>query len=181
MNPKGKKFISLFLALSLMAISCTTMTTQRQKTFESSKERKHGAKLIITKTNGQQIRGELITVKPNSLLLLGITGRDVSVGIADIKVIRVVGKSKALLGAGIGLLIGFGSGALVGGTLPVEGAHRYILPFGLIGVACGVLIGRIIVDLQQKDKTIQIEGMTDSEINEVLEELRKKARIRDYK
>ena len=30
-------------------------------------------------------------------------------------------------------------------------------------------------------QTIQIEGMTDSEIQETLKKLRKKARIRDYK
>jgi len=48
---------------------------------------------------GQQIEGELITVKPNSLLLLDTEGKDVSIDIGDIKVIRIVKKSKALLGA----------------------------------------------------------------------------------
>ena len=176
-----KKFTALFLAFSLMAISCTTMTTQRQKRFESSKEQKRGAKLIITKKNGYQTDGELITVKPNSLLLLSITGRDVSVDIADIKVIRVVKKSKPLLGAGIGVLIGGGGGALVGGTLPVEGAHRHALTFGLIGALGGALIGGIIIDLFSQDKTIHFEGMSDSEIQEALDYLRKKARIRDYR
>ena len=59
-----KKFTALLLIFSLMAISCTTMTTQRQKRFESSKERR-GAKLIITKKDGRQVQGELITVKQN--------------------------------------------------------------------------------------------------------------------
>jgi len=31
------------------------------------------------------------------------------------------------------------------------------------------------------DKTIQIEGMSDSEIREAMDKLRKRARIRDYK
>jgi hypothetical protein len=53
--------------------------------------KKRGAELIIIKTNGQQIRGELITVKKDSLLLLdsGI-GADVSVDIDDIKVIKIM-------------------------------------------------------------------------------------------
>ncbi|GAH85785.1 unnamed protein product [marine sediment metagenome] len=57
-------------------------------------QERRGAKLQITKKNGIQIAGELITVKPNSLLLLNTEGWDVSVGIADIKIIRVMKKSK---------------------------------------------------------------------------------------
>lgn len=117
MNPTGKKFISLFLIFSLMAISCTTITTQRQERFEPSKERKHGAKLIVTKKDGWQMEGELITVKPNSLLLLDAGGKDLSVDIADIKVIRTVKKSKVGKGALTGSLIGGGLGVLAVGII----------------------------------------------------------------
>ena len=181
MNPKGKKFISLFLVFSLMAISCTTMTTQRQKRFESSKEQKHGAKLIITKKDGYETEGELITVKPNSLLLLSITGRDMSVGIADIKVIRVVGKSKALLGAGIGLIVCGGVGILSLHIALIQDPWKYAGTIGVLGAAAGILIGGMAGELLGIDKTIHFEGMTDSEIREALDKLRKKARIRDYK
>jgi len=44
-----------------------------------------------------------------------------------------------------------------------------------------MMIGGIFGGVVGTDKKIRIEGMTDSEINEVLEKLRKKARIRDYK
>ena len=57
MNPTSKKFISLFLIFSLMMLSTNLYAKERR-----------GAKLIVTKKDGQQIRGELITVKPNSLL-----------------------------------------------------------------------------------------------------------------
>ncbi len=184
MKLKSQKLISLFLAFSLMAISCTTMTTQRQKGFESSKERKHGAKLIITKKDGWQIEGELITVKPNSLLLLDTEGKDVSVGIADIKVIRIVKKSKATLGAGIGFLVCGGVGALIAPNLQPWSNGRelgWTLLIGAIGGAGGLLIGGITGALVGKDKTIQIEGMTDLEIRKALDKLHKKARIRDYK
>jgi len=70
----NKKLISLFLIFSLMMLSASLYAKERR-----------GAKLIITKTDGQQIKGELITVKPKSLLLLNTDGKDVSVGIADIK------------------------------------------------------------------------------------------------
>ncbi len=144
-----------------------------------AKERR-GAKLIITKKDGQQTEGELITVKPNSLLLLNTEGKDVSVGIADIKVIRVMKKSKPLLGAGIGLLIGVVPGALIGyrvGWRTSEGA----LWGGVVGGLAGALIGCFIGIYLGKEATIQIGGMSDSEIQEALDKLRKKARIPDYK
>ena len=68
MNPTGKKFLSLFLVFSLMMLSVNLYAKERR-----------GAKLIITKKDGQQIEGELITVKPNSLLLLNTEGKDVPV------------------------------------------------------------------------------------------------------
>ena len=166
---KGKKFIALFLVFSLFALSGSLYAKERR-----------GAELIVTKKNGQLIGGELITVKPNSLLLLDAVGKDVSVDIADIKVIRIMRQSKALLGAGIGLLIGVGPGALIGyrvGWRTSEGA----LYGGVIGGLAAALIGGYIGISLGKEETIQIEGMTDSEIQEALDKLRKKARIRDYK
>ncbi len=160
------------------------MTTQRQKRFESSKERR-GAKLIITKKNGYQTEGELITVKPNSLLLLSITGRDVSVDIKDVKVIRVVKKSKAGLGAGIGSLAGVGgsvlAGVLIGDVTEGMGVLDWAFIVGLPLVPSCALIGAMLGSLLGTDKTILVEGMTGSEIQETLDKLRKKARIRDYK
>ena len=177
-----KKFTALLLIFSLMAISCTTIITQRQKRFESSKERKHGAELDVWKKSGWLVTGELIAVKPNSLLLLNPQGKDVSVDIADIKVIRIVKKSKALLGAGIG----GGAGALatiifVALTPLREEPLEYKFNVAVVGGAYGAILGALLGLVAGKDKTIQIEGMTESEIQETLDKLRKKARIRDYR
>ena len=179
MKPKRNKLVSLFLVFSLLVLSANLYAKERR-----------GAKLQITKKNGIQIAGELITVKPNSLLLLNTEGKDVSIDIADIKVIRIVKKSKALVGATYGAFVGGGIGAIVGtliGTpapiiLSTMGAKESTILDGIffgfiIGTVCGGLIG---VD-EGIDKKIQIEGMTDSEIREALDYLRKKARIRDYK
>ncbi len=192
MNPLSKKFMALFLVFSLMAISCTTMTTQRQKRSESSKEQKRGATLLIKKKDRQLIKGELITVKPNSLLLLDTEGKDVSVDIADIKVIRVMKKSQFWVGALSGFLMGGAFGASLGisyaekekskpGLLAGYMADWAILGYGIGLGAIGALLGGLIGAAVGTDKTIQIEGRPDLEINEVLEKLRKKARIRDYK
>ena len=193
---KGKKFIALFLILSLIEINCATLNRLEEK---REKRKKHGANLIIQKINGQQVRGELITVKPSSLILLNTEGKDVSVDIEEIKVITVVKKSQALLGVGTGLLGGAGSGAAIGASLWVLGLPVMAI-FGeagieswkddfpdllwggvLIGTGIGLLLGASSGAASGIDKTIQIEGISDLEIREALDKLRKKARIRDYK
>ncbi len=167
-----KKFISLFLIFSLVMLSANLYAKERR-----------GAKLIITKKDGWQKEGELITVKPNSLLILDTDGKDVSVDIADIKVIRIRKKSGAgiglLYGGSVGALIGFGvyrkpTGWTIGWDL---GPELTALGFGIVGGLIGLVIGLV----AGTDKITQLEGMTDSEIQETLEYLRKKARIRDYK
>jgi len=197
MNLKANKFIALFLILSLIEINCATLKSLEQK--RESRRKKHGANLIIQKISGQQVRGELITVKPSSLLLLNTEGKDVSVDIEEIKVITVVKKSQALLGVGTGLFVGAGSGAAIGASLWVLGLP-VVAMFGeagieswkddfpdllwggvLIGAGIGLLLGVSSGAALGIDKTIQIEGMSDSEIQEALDKLRKKARIRDYR
>ena len=169
-----KKFISLFLAFSLIMLSANLYAKERR-----------GAKLLITKKDGQQIEGELITVKPNSLLLLDTEGKDVSVGIVDIKVIRIIRKSKILKGASIGLVVGGGGGALL--ALVMNAGHEpYTIQTrafiaGILGGLGGLLIGGMLGAGEGEDKEIRIEGMTDSETREALDKLRKKARIRDYR
>lgn len=174
MKLKRNKFVSLPLAFLLMMFSVNLYAKERR-----------GAKLQITKKNGILLAGELITVKENSLLLLNTEGWDVSVGIADIKVIRVIKKSKVWTGAGLGFLICGGSVAMYNhlffkGNHDPELKHIFTPFLGLIGGVAGALAGGFIGASAGRDNSIQIEGRPDLEIRETLEYLRKKARIRDY-
>jgi hypothetical protein len=140
MNPTSKKLVSLFLIFSLMMLSANLYAKERR-----------GAKLIITKKDGQLIEGELITVKPNSLLLLNTEGKDVSVDIADIKIIKVVKKSMVVWGALGGLLAGEMTGAFLlgliglavkasaGETLSVIVQHAW--PAAIVGAIIGGIVG----------------------------------------
>jgi len=174
MNPIDRKLIALFLVVSLMMLSANLYAKERR-----------GAKLIITKKDGQLIEGELITVKPNSLLLLNTEGKDVSVGIEEIKVIRrVVKRSEVWKGIQIGGFIGAVAAALIFiasekwpvGSLPFA---MFASPTIIVGGAIGASIGGM-VGVAVADKKIHLEGMTDSQIQEAMDKLRKKARIRDY-
>ena len=177
-----KRFISLFLVFSVLTLSMPL----------TAKERK-GADLIIQKTDGMQLMGELIAVKENSLVLLDReSGADVIVSIRDIGVIKIAKKSKALVGAGIGLLLGGGAGA-IGGLLvgrliespkyvaweEAKPIHEYVISAAAIGACIGAAIGAFSGSEAGKEKTIQFAGKSDSEIQEILEELRKKTRIKN--
>lgn len=43
------------------------------------------------------------------------------------------------------------------------------------------MVGAILGAAAEKNRHIQIEGMTEFEIQKILDKLRKKARVRDYK
>lgn len=171
---KGNKTIALFLVFSLLALSGNLYAKKR------------GAELIITKKDGQQIRGELIAVKKNSLLLSSESGADVTINIAEIRIIEISKKGKAGKDAFYGLLIGGGFGVLfgeLGSGLSVElglRKHTFALWGGLLGGIFGAL-GGLVVGFPDLHGTVHIEEMTEFEIYEFLEKRRKKARIRDYK
>ena len=143
---------------------------------------------MITKTDGQQIAGELIAVKPSSLLLLDSkTGADVSIEIEDIAVIKITKKSKAWIGGAfgfaVGSLAGISIGALIdsiaeedGGGLSFGSFISIVAIFGAISAIPGMLIGAIL----GADKTIQIEGRPPEKIKPVLEKLRSQARITNF-
>ena len=173
MNGKRKKLISVFLVFSLVALSGSLM----------GKERK-GAKLAIQKKDGQEVIGELITVKPDSLLLLDSEGVDVSVDIEDVKTIKIMKKSLAYEFG----LSGFLAGAAVSGLghsgarkeeVGEEATQHFVfktIAIGAICAAAGIVIGMAF----GIDKTIKIEGKSDVEIDAALEKLRKKARVPNY-
>ena len=173
-----KKFIYLVLVFSILALSGNML----------AKERK-GADLIIQKTDETQIRGELIAVKENSLLLLKReTGADVSVDIGEIRIIEIVKESKVWKGIGYGLLGGAVIGVLVGyllgddppTTVPIITDDEKALALGIMCGITGGALGGIGGAIAGADKTIQIKGKSDSEIKQTLEELRKKARVPDF-
>ena len=153
----------------------------------SARER-WGANLVITLKDGHLIGGELVAVKPDSLLLLSPAMKDESVDLASIKSIRIVRKSKALLGAACGILAaGVATAIFAAGQKNTDDpwaefwqgmeAGGAAVVFGSIGLGIGILGGLG----AGKDKTVQLEGKSESAVKSILADLRNKARIRDFK
>jgi hypothetical protein len=166
---KNKVLVSVVI-LSFLICSANIIANERR-----------GAELVITRTDGQQIKGELIAVKPSSLLLLDSqTGADVSVEMGEIAVIKIVKKSKALTGAIGGFLIGGGAGYLVAYATDKEYATdpetHVFLYYGILGLIAGWIAG----EAWGRDKTSKIKGKSPEEIKAVLENLRSQARIINF-
>jgi hypothetical protein len=158
-------FIILFLSANLFA------------------KEKRGAELVILKKDGLSIRGELIVVKRNTLLLnIPYSSIEVSIDSANIKTITTGEKSSAREGAFAGFLIAGVLGAVEASTCSGWGCGEpeVTMGSGLYYGLLGGLIGYGIGGLFTGKKIYVFEGKPDSEITKYLRELRKKARISDY-
>jgi hypothetical protein len=152
----------------------------------AAKERR-GAELLILEKDGTQIRGELIAVKQNSLLLLdAVSGGDVQANIEDINAVTIIKRSKAGKGALIGFLAGSGIGVI--SVLLAGGNHEEDVWAGFFSdifralavvlfMTAGTVIGLIFGAAAGKDEIVRFEGKSPEQIRGILEKLRYKARI----
>jgi len=149
---------------------------------------RRGAEIEVLRRDGQRVRGELIAVKQNTLLLLeSWVQTDASVEIDEIKLIKVIGTSqdlKLFTGAGIGLVVCGGAGALIGYYVnrgsDIDIWIQTLEKGAWLGAALGVALGGIIGAYLGRDTTIQIEDRSPQEAKAVLEKLRSKARITNF-
>lgn len=173
MNLKWKKFISFLLLFFFVALIGNLM----------AKERK-GADLLVTKKDGQQVKGELITVKPTSLLLKNVDGRDETVDVADISIIKILKSSRAFQYGVAGFLIGGATRGILHSVVRKEkegeeATQHFVqesVKWAAIIGAAGVVVGSV----AGMDKTIKIEGKPDVQIDNALKKLSKKARVPNY-
>jgi len=105
-----------------------------------------------------------------------------SVGIMEVRFIKIVKKNKAGIGALIGLLVGAAIGTAMVAAADNATSGWIDIPdhYGAISGLPGALVGTVIGAVASSDKTIQIEGKSDLEIRNIQDKLRKKARIPDY-
>lgn len=182
-----KKIVALFLVVSMAVINCRTVQSTSSG-VEFTPQAKEGEYLYIQSRNGSRIEGELIAVKKTSMLLKDSeTGIDTNIEVGTVETITVLKHSKALKMGGIGLLTGATGGALLGyaggddnsGIMSFTAREKAIIFGTFLGVLLG-LLGAISGATQGIDQKIHVEGKTDSEIQEILDDLRKKSRVPDF-
>jgi len=180
MNPTGKKFISLFLVLSVLSINCAYLNMGKAR--ERPVVFFDYLVLEVTKLDGQIVTGHLIRIKDNFILLMDRAGKNVITSVADIEVIRIVSKSKIGKGAGIGGLLGgliggVAMGIAVATTDEDVAAIMVVPPAMLVGSLLGTVLGAFVAGFAEETKTFNISKMKDKKIQELLERLRTEALI----
>ncbi len=147
-------------------------------------EKKSGQNLSVITKEGLGIKGELLVVKANKLILMdssSLTG--VEVAIDEVKHIQIVKKSKFLKGLGTGLLIGGLGGAVIGflsgddqGFLAMTAGQKALagaLGLGLLGAPIGGIWGMI----KGLDESIDLTGKSPEEVKLIMNKLRSYARF----
>jgi hypothetical protein len=138
-----------------------------------------GAKVLITlKQASEGVKGELIGVRSDAVVIGTDEGVARTLAINDILKIRILRRSAAVPGILVGGLAGGAMGKLVypkGGWLDFSSA--YIVCGALIGGAAGGLIGGGF----SADTVYDLTRTTPSYVEHLVAELRKKARVPEYR
>lgn len=147
--------------------------------------KKRGAVLLMTTQNGQNIKGELLAVKEAKLILLDmVTSKGIEVEIDTIRHIRIVRRSQILKGIGKSLLIGAGSGFLLGfldgddsgGWFSMTAGEKALfgaVGFGILSLPVGGIWGAI----SGNDSSIPLETRSPEELQSILTKLNRRARF----
>ncbi len=143
-------------------------------------QRDHGAEIIVTLKNEERVRGELLAVKPDRLLILKRAPEEgATVNVVDINAVRIVRKSRTLLGGAAGLVAGAGIGAIWGTSAhgsdpqtPWLNALLGMIVFGAPAAALGLVIGTAM----GLDPVLVFEGRPEDDVQRSLSKLNGKAR-----
>lgn len=142
---------------------------------------RRGANIVVTLKDMSQVGGELVAVKPDSLLVLSYVGKDESLRLADIESVTMKGKSKGGTGFGVGFLVGGIAGGVMAAKLIKD--HRTEMPtftaivMPLLTGSLAGLIGLGVGSATRSKGTIQIAGISEEELARVLTDLRRRARL----
>jgi hypothetical protein len=130
-----------------------------------AKERR-GAEIIVTRLDGSGIKGELIAVKPDSLLLLS-EGKDVSIGRADVHTVVIIRKSQAGLLAAVGGAAGAAAGVVLGLNWNFEAISDSRAGGAVFGGAAigagGALLGYLAGQLTGRDPSFTVAGRQEAD------------------
>jgi hypothetical protein len=164
---KSTKRIAVAIALMMLIASlCLPLPTA---------EGRKGSMVVVTMTDGNKVRGELLAIKENALLVHDPdTGQGWNIDRQQVAQVRIIRESKFLLGMISGVFIGFGMTKYIkedrAGLFYGLGSAGLVLATGLICGFVGSAAG--------KDKKISMDG--SSIARQSLERLKRYAREVDF-
>jgi hypothetical protein len=151
-----------------------------------------GAEVVVTLIQGSR-RGELVGVEADGLVIATESGMDspwsqahpdnrLTLAFSDIKSVRIIKKMRmvnaGLTGALVGIPMGVVAAKVLGHKTDEMGAaiERGSL-FLLGGMTAGAVAGILLADALAKDETYVLRGQSKEEIEKILVQLKKRARI----
>ena len=145
--------------------------------------RTSGAKVSVATIQGSEsIKGEVIGVREDAVVLATEGGETRTIAIKDISSVRVYRRSAVLWG----ILGGLRAGGAVGyGLSASEYKDEWlgglaILLYSGIGAVVGGTIGGVTAGVLSADKTYELTTMSAAEIDKLMAKLRKMARVKNY-
>jgi hypothetical protein len=151
---------------------------------DAAAKTKPGVAIEVVRLDGSEAAGELIAVRPGSLVIADIASAAFDfIPLAEIRIVRIPKVSKAA-----GAWSGFQQGAFYGAILGDLSAGREkssrkrrlrALAGGLAGAAVGSLVGGLKGRTTKKKIVLQIADQPPSELAPILARLNALARIRE--
>ncbi len=146
-----------------------------------------GHDVVVVKKDGTAVQGELLAVKGTDLLVMEGT-QGVTVGLAEVRTVKVIKTSKFLKGMGTGFLYGGIAGVTIG-ALAYDPSQRgwFFMPdtrgqsalWGGVSLGIfGALFGGVVGALSGIDKTVTMGDSSAPALSKVASELRRYARDR---
>jgi hypothetical protein len=187
-----KRYLIFLLIITLIGANCSVIEPVADVATDyafykaaTSGKTNRGATMMIQTNDRQELIGELIVVKKkdNSLSLYNEDIGEIVIAIMDIKTIFIFKKTKATVGAIIGFLTFFAiSYPYLSSLEPFESiaAAQAVAMAATLFWISGGLFGYVIGASFEDFEVIQLEGKSNAEINMIMENLRKKARVPEF-
>jgi hypothetical protein len=153
-----------------------------------------GAALILLKSDGTLLSGELLAVKGSTLILKDdVTAMGITADIDEVDLVQVRGRSKALLGGVLGATLLGGAGVLAGSAANSSANRSFqsnpnlvtglfaasssaMAPIlGIGGAILGGLVGALVGSSAGREKNFEVTGHSKEDIQKLLSWLRQKA------
>jgi hypothetical protein len=166
---KENKIVFIALAFTLFANYASLPLKARER---------RGATVLVTMADGSQVKGELLAIKSDALLIYdqgAAQGR--SYDLQQLVRVRVLKRSKAGKGLLIGLGVGLGKGAL--GLAEAKGASKEHARTRLLLTPVYALAGLVLGSLSGSGKDFFLAGLSPENVQQRLDRLKRYAREAD--